>query len=563
MVWKIIEGQWKNDNDEIGGNSEEVPILKLTSTVSALNLQVKSRQLKSKRPPAPTNKLRSPPPRPERPHEVVEPIQKIQLSGPPPPPRIHKTYYQAAWEFEARNLDEISLQVGDVVLEIKETRRKMEHGWFYGENMRTRRIGLCPMNYLKPAVVSIVNSIGLSSSPVNSIDYSNESIKADQLVRSIKDPSMELPPPPPPLTVQYRSSQGVPVKGASFTHSTTNVSKVKNAGYATDVVAVRSLELKSIFATDFNVRFSGRSAYSAWIGDLVDILIDGKICLTMVLGENATAVFRNKKLQADSLVLGSIESLLNTVGCHILRYEHRYTYNEESRLDFIEAYLWLWDVSDSLIVSDIDGTVTRSDAGGLINGVLGAKLGWKKGHAHEGVCTLYNALLDKLCCRILYLTARPMNLINETRSYIYELEQPLYSSSMTNSRLPSGPIITDVTSISGSLRREVVDKSSHEFKIAVLLQLRDCFKHAGRDIRRYPVFLAAFGNKDTDVMAYKTAGVPPITVMVIDTKSNLQVADEYRQRMNSYHDARVLPLLLERIDLIKSGRLPDPNLSID
>jgi phosphatidate phosphatase PAH1 len=154
------------------------------------------------------------------------------------------------------------------------------------------------------------------------------------------------------------------------------------------------------------------------------------------------------------------------------------------------------------------------------------------------------------------MTARPMNLIKETRSYIYELKQG-------RMQLPPGAIITDTTDLTGSFRREVVDKTSHIFKTRMLCQLRDCYKLAGRDVRRFPVFLACFGNKDTDTMAYIAAGAPEVTVFLIDSSSRIQVAKEFRVRMDSYSDPRLLTICFERIELIQSGRLPDPNLPME
>jgi len=338
---------------------------------------------------------------------------------------------------------------------------------------------------------------------------------------------------------------------------------LRKNGYATDVVAVRCSEKGLVFSTDFNVRFTGRSGRFEAKGDTVDVLVDERVRFTMRIGDAGVATFSGGSLVPDPTILGGLPDLMSRLGPHKLRFEHRYTANEEYRLNYIEAFLWVWDSSDSIIVSDIDGTITRSDVGGMINGVLGARMGWKKGHAHPGVCYLYNHLIHETDARMMYLTARPLNLINETRSYIYELEQPISSSSMTMRRLPPGPIITDTTTFTSSFRREVVDRSSHIFKTAMLKQLRDCFVQAGRDIRRYPVFLATFGNKDTDAKAYRASGAPPVTIFIIGTDSKVMVADEFRVRWNSYSDPYLVRVLMERIDLIRTGRLPDPTLPMD
>lgn len=328
------------------------------------------------------------------------------------------------------------------------------------------------------------------------------------------------------------ASMASPAAPFNSTSASTASPVSKQRGFATDIIGVRAVPSTAeastaasakasadafdeasdaqVFATDFNVRFTGASAKSAYRGDTVDVLIDGQVRFTMLLAEGGKCTFRSGALQCDSRTLGGVRGLLEggPSAPHRVRYEHRFSYNGEYRLSFVEAWLWVWDRSDSLIVSDIDGTITKSDVGGIINGVLGAKLGWKKGYAHPGVCALYNSLLANTPrCRILYLTARPLNLINETRSYITELKQPVTATSMTMQTLPDGPVVSDTTNFTSSFRQEMVDKTSHVFKTQMLSQLRDCFGAAGRDLRRYPVFLATFGNKDTDARAYLAAGV--------------------------------------------------------
>ena len=195
----------------------------------------------------------------------------------------------------------------------------------------------------------------------------------------------------------------------------------KQKGYATDSIAIRSESERKLFATNLNVRFSGSSARR--VGDSVDVFIDGLKRLTMTMQEGGACAFRGTQLQPDPAALGGVPGLYDVIGPHPLRFEHRYYAEGECRVSYVEAFLWVWDYSDSLVVSDVDGTITKSDVGGMINGVLGHKLGWKKGHAHAGVCRMYNDLLNHTGARMLYLTARPMNLIVETRAYIYELEQ--------------------------------------------------------------------------------------------------------------------------------------------
>jgi len=190
-----------------------------------------------------------------------------------------------------------------------------------------------------------------------------------------------------------------------------------------------------------------------------------------------------------------------------LEYEHRYVRRGIPSISFVKCTLWIFNPDDGVLVSDIDGTITKSDVGGMVNTVGLGKLGFKqRAYAHTGICTFYRNIQNLTKCRILYLTARPMSLIKVTRTYISDLQQ---SCRKTNARvgLPPGPVITDTTDLLGSFKREVVDKTSHQFKTEMLITLKSCFASAGRDTVKLPVFLATFGNKNTDMVAYEAAGV--------------------------------------------------------
>jgi len=499
------------------------------------------------------SKRPAPPPKPP-----ASPDQTKQIPTRSPPTRNNASnaastasLYKAKYPFIKRHPDELDFAIDDVLKQVEDRGgRKAEPGWIWGENLRTRKVGLVPVNYLE--------------------EFEGEYVppSIEQTTVTQRQPLPPLPPSLPPSSISHQFQQweaeNPVVPTSDFGNNFNQPVTFRNNGYATDVIGIRSADRKKVFATKFNVRFTGKSAKSMYKNEAVDVIIDGNVRLTMAIGEGATAAFRNGSFQCDPEVLGGIPGLADSLGPHELRFEHRYLNNEtgEYRLNQVFAKLWVWDSSDFVVVSDIDGTITRSDVGGMINGVIGARMGWKKGYAHPGVCFLYNKLIENTGSRIMYLTARPLSFINETRSYIEELEQPMSSTSMTMKRLPPGPIITDTTNIRSSFKREVVEKTSHIFKTDMLKLLRNCFGNAGRDLRKYPVFIATFGNKDTDSIAYKASGAPEVTVFIIGSDSKIQVADEYRVRWNSYCDPQLYKLIMERVELICSGRLPDPNFHL-
>ena len=48
--------------------------------------------------------------------------------------------------------------------------------------------------------------------------------------------------------------------------------------------------------------------------------------------------------------------------------------------------MFLWSTSDLLVVSDIDGTITKSDVVGLVDSIAVESYG----HTHSGVCRFFN-----------------------------------------------------------------------------------------------------------------------------------------------------------------------------
>jgi phosphatidate phosphatase PAH1 len=199
-----------------------------------------------------------------------------------------------------------------------------------------------------------------------------------------------------------------------------------------------------------------------------------------------------------------------------------------------------------LVISDVDGTITRTDLRGILTTALRVKAGGRhKAYAHRGICKLYNRIVDTCGCRVIYLTARPIRLMNETRAYVTALQQQ-------EQRLPAGAVVSDTTKYMGAVRREVIHKSSHVFKIAFLNQIRSCFQQSGRDVERDPLFLACFGNKPTDATAYVECGAHEETTFMITKRSTISAVSGRHNDLKSYSD----PVLGEWLDHLWAKHRP-------
>jgi hypothetical protein len=174
----------------------------------------------------------------------------------------------------------------------------------------------------------------------------------------------------------------------------------------------------------------------------------------------------------------------------------------------------LWDVDDHVVVSDIDGTITKSDVIGYIDTV---QLG-KYDYTHEGICRLYSHLHGQHKLRFMYLTSRPISMLTATRAYIAGCEQEGH-------RLPHGPIFTSMETLATVLYKELIDKSIRFFKAHTLLDVASVFTRAGRDPAK-AVFLFGFGNKPADGQAYSAAGLHPENIFIIDPNSDILIFGE-------------------------------------
>ena len=156
------------------------------------------------------------------------------------------------------------------------------------------------------------------------------------------------------------------------------------------------------------------------------------------------------------------------------------------------------------MISDIDGTITKSDVLGHVIPAIGGQ--W----AHAGVAELYTRIKEN-GYRIVYLSSRAIGQSHYTKSYLQSLAQG-------SKNLPDGPVLLSPTSVLMAFRKEVIERKPEEFKIACLSDLRALFpvKHP---------FYAGFGNRETDVKSYAAVNIPPERILIINPSGDVRRAD--------------------------------------
>lgn len=167
------------------------------------------------------------------------------------------------------------------------------------------------------------------------------------------------------------------------------------------------------------------------------------------------------------------------------------------------AYMYLWQHDVPVVISDIDGTITKSDALGQVLNMIGRD--W----THTGVAKLYSDIVEN-GYNIMYLTSRSVGQADTTRAYLYGITQDGY-------RLPKGPTILSPDRTMAALRREIYLRKPHVFKMATLRDIRSLY---GPDNH---CFYAGFGNRLTDQISYRTVDVPRNRIFTINSNAEVSL----------------------------------------
>lgn len=162
----------------------------------------------------------------------------------------------------------------------------------------------------------------------------------------------------------------------------------------------------------------------------------------------------------------------------------------------ITSKLYLWKSNVPIVISDIDGTITKSDALGHVLTILGRD--W----THPGVAKLFTDI-KRNGYNIMYLTARSVGQADSTRSYLRNIEQD-------GDILPYGPVLLSPDRTMAALKREVILKKPEVFKMACLNDIRNLY--AERD----NPFYAGFGNRITDALSYRSVNIPSSRIFTIN-----------------------------------------------
>ncbi|KAI0463773.1 hypothetical protein LJB42_002778 [Komagataella kurtzmanii] len=199
----------------------------------------------------------------------------------------------------------------------------------------------------------------------------------------------------------------------------------------------------------------------------------------------------------------------------------------------VTANLYFWDYYDPIVISDIDGTITKSDALGHVFTMIGRD--W----THKGVAKLFSDIKSN-GYNIMYLTARSVGQADSTRYYLNNIEQE-------GLRLPQGPVILSPDRTMAALRREVILKKPEVFKMACLNDIKKLYLTNSKDLNPntdsadftdintntlrsssltedvQTPFYAGFGNRITDALSYRSVGIPSSRIFTINPDGDVHM----------------------------------------
>uniref|UniRef100_A0A8C5K5D5 phosphatidate phosphatase n=1 Tax=Jaculus jaculus TaxID=51337 RepID=A0A8C5K5D5_JACJA len=202
-------------------------------------------------------------------------------------------------------------------------------------------------------------------------------------------------------------------------------------------------------------------------------------------------------------------------------------------------YLWKWD--DKVVISDIDGTITKSDALGHILPQLG------KDWTHQGIASLYHKIhLNGY--KFLYCSARAIGMADITKGYLQWVSEQ-------GCGLPKGPILLSPSSLFSALHREVIEKKPEVFKVACLSDIQQLFLPHGQP------FHAAFGNRPNDVFTYRQVGLPESRIFTVNPRGELTQELMKNHKSTYARLGEVVELLFPPVVRGPSADLADPEYS--
>jgi len=239
----------------------------------------------------------------------------------------------------------------------------------------------------------------------------------------------------------------------------------------------------------------------AVVGEKVELLVGGELVQGLSLhinGDRVVSCSDGDGANVELISRDQMDMLNLQIG------ENTFIFRTVTSKQFKLVCAVVWRYDCKIVVTDIDGTLTRSN----LRGHLMPRLGFDWSH-----CSVSNFFqqLHKHGYKIIYLTARSINLNGATREYLASMN------------LPPGPLFPALKSIGHSLVSELFTETSKLSKVGHLESIVKLFPNS---------FVAGFGNNEKDLWTYTQVKIPCSRVFIINSSSRISC----NKRRTSYED---------------------------
>ncbi|KAL0489262.1 phosphatidate phosphatase [Acrasis kona] len=158
----------------------------------------------------------------------------------------------------------------------------------------------------------------------------------------------------------------------------------------------------------------------------------------------------------------------------------------------VECTLFPYHHTDKIIISDYDGTITKQKND--LMSIIMTKFKWNNLTTRKGVADLYTEIAAN-GYKFVYISARIFRQMKGVKDYLAQ------------DSLPRGPIITTPHKTYLSRFYKTIAGTADSFKLAVLGSMKYMFDEDS--------IVGAFGNKRTDVKAYRAAEIPKDAIYIV------------------------------------------------
>ncbi|CAD8078728.1 unnamed protein product [Paramecium sonneborni] len=231
--------------------------------------------------------------------------------------------------------------------------------------------------------------------------------------------------------------------------------------------------------------------------------------------------------QSQFIVLSRIPTCKTLISMNLKNGLNKIIYKLDCKrlgLQQIECELYKIEQNQKIFISDIDGTITKSPAKGMILSTFGIN------YTQDDICLFYSKLAQKNYL-ILYMSARSMVQYENTKEYLIRQVQD-------GIQLPFGPLFLSPQELLEAFTIEVIKKQTDILKSQMLNDLIYSIGKTG-------TIQGGMGDRLNDIQAYKMVNIHYDRILLINKNGEIvRVSEQMKEEKFTMKE------LIQKMDLI-------------